>query len=832
MRFDLTLISPNTKRMRIFRAVVFGLVTIGLVWALNRPWGPAPAFGPLLSPFTGFWQNAEKAIGQPVDTDVDIDGTSQPVTVRYDGFGVPHIFAQNEADAYFAQGYVTARDRLWQMEFQTHAAAGRLTELVGERALETDRFNRRMGMGFGAERSLKMMMEEPTSRMVVEAYTAGINAYIKSLKPANYPIEYKLLGYAPEPWTPIKCAYLLKLMTSTLAMGADDLRMTNILRKYGVGVVADLFPDFPALESPIIPAGTKWDFKALPVPATPTDAAVQKQLLAHTAPSFDAGLVRQDPAIGSNNWAVGAEKSATGYPILANDPHLTLSLPSIWYQIQLVTPTMNACGVSLPGSPGVIIGFNQKVAWGVTNVGADVLDFYAIKFKDATQTAYWHDNQWKPTTARYETYKVKGKPDVIDTVRYTHHGPVVYSTGTKPLRPNIPTGHAARWIAHEPANELRCYYLLNRAGNYTDYRQALTHFAAPAQNFVFASVDKDIAISPNGKYPLKWKDQGKFILDGTNPAYDWQGWIPSDQNPVVKNPPRGFVSSANQFSTDKTYPYYLNWQFAPSERGRRINERLAVMKGATPDSLRALQNDNTNLRATDALPTLLALVQAQSLQGDQIAALETIKKWSHRNDADEIAPTIFTLWMEKLLDGIWKDEFDGGDTLPMRYPSFDRTLVMLQHDTSARWFDNVSTPARESARGIVTNSLKAACDSLARANGPLSPTWAWALNKSTDVRHLLPGIDAFSAMDVLNGGGSSVVNATTARNGPSWRMVVALGPTPKAYGVYPGGQSGNPGSPAYQGLLEAWRTGQLNELVYLRSVTEKHPKLTQTITLK
>lgn len=818
--------------MRILRAVFFTFLMIGLVWALNRPWGPAPAFGPLLSPFTGFWQNAENAAGLSTNTDVDVDGTTQPVTIHYDEYGVPHIFAQNDTDAYFAQGYVTARDRLWQIEFQTHAAAGRLTEVVGERAIEADRFNRRMGMGFGAERSLEMMMADPVSRAVLEAYTAGINAYIKSMKPANYPLEYKILGYAPEPWTPIKCAYLLKLMTSTLAMGADDLRMTNILRKYGAGVVADLFPDYPTLESPIVPVGTKWDFKALPVPATPTDAAVQNKLLALTAPSFDAGLVQHDPAIGSNNWAVGAEKSATGYPILASDPHLTLSLPSIWYQIQLVTPTMNVCGVSLPGSPGVVIGFNQKVAWGVTNVGADVLDFYAIKFKDTTQTTYWHDNQWKPTTARIERYKVKGKPDVIDTVRYTHHGPVVYATGQKALRPNIPTGHAARWIAHEPANDLRCFYLLNRAQNYADYRQALTHYVAPAQNFVFASVDKDIAISPNGKYPLKWKNQGKFILDGTNPAHDWQGWIPAMQNPIVKNPPRGFVSSANQSLTDKTYPYYLNWQFAPSERGRRVNERLTVMKGATSDSLRMLQNDNMNLRAVDALPTMLTMVQASSLRGNQVVALETIKKWSRRNDADEIAPSIFTLWTEKLMEAIWKDEFDGGDTLPMRNPSFDRTLLMLQRDRAARWFDNVKTPALETANEIVTSSLKAACDSLTRAHGPLSPTWAWAGHKSTDVRHLLPGVDAFSAMNVMNGGGATVVNATTARNGPSWRMVVALGPTPKAYGVYPGGQSGNPGSPGYQNLLEAWRTGQLNELVYLQSATEKHSKLKNSIILK
>ena len=804
--------------------------TVLLVVALNRPWGSIPAMGPLLNPFTGFWQNAEMT--STTDQEIDVDGTRESVTVQYDDLGVPHVFAQNDYDVYFTQGFVTARDRLWQMEFQTHAAAGRVSEIVGERALELDRFNRRMGMGYGAEQAIKAMLADPKSREVVEAYTAGINAWIRQLTPAQYPIEYKLLGYAPEPWTPIKCAYLLKQMTNTLAMGADDLRMSNLLKKYGAAAVADLFPDYPTREDPIIPTGTQWPFKPVPVPAAPKDSTQQQEMLSWTAPTFDAGLVRHDPSIGSNNWAVGAEKSATGYPILANDPHLTLSLPSIWYQIQLVTPTMNVYGVSLPGSPGVIIGFNKDVAWGVTNVGADVLDFYTIKFKDNQHSAYWHDNQWKPTSRRIERIKVKGKPEVVDTVFYTHHGPVVYAAGAKPFRPNIPTGHAARWIAHVPANDIWCFYLLNRAKNYDDYVKALAFYAAPAQNFVFADNSKEIAISPNGRFPLKWKDQGKFLLDGTSSAYDWYGWIPADQNPRVKNPPRGFVSSANQFSTDPSYPYYLNWQFAPAERGRRINQRLAAMQQATPDSLRGLQNDNFNLRAADALPVLLPLVQANGLSAEQQKALGVLKQWNYKNDVDAIGASIFTVWNERLMDAIWKDELDGGDSLPMRYPSFDRTLTLIQREPNARWIDNTTTTTHETLADVLTLSFKAACDTLAKKHGALGETWAWGLHKGTDIRHLVPGLDAFSAIDVQNGGGATVVNATTERHGPSWRMVVALGLQPKAMGVYPGGQSGNPGSPLYQNMIPTWAKGELNELIYLQSPEDKHSRLRHKLILK
>ncbi|QJW91868.1 penicillin acylase family protein [Spirosoma taeanense] len=815
--------------MRYLKAALISLFTITLVWALNRPWGGIPAFGPLLSPFVGFWQNAESINYQ--DEEVTLEGTKAPVTVLFDDVAVPHVFAQNDHDLYFAQGYLTARDRLWQMEFQTHAAAGRVSEIVGDRALELDRYNRHLGMGYGAEQTLKGMQNDPATRDALDAYTAGVNAWINQLTPAKYPIEYKLLGYAPEPWTPLKCALLLKQMTSTLASGADDLLMTNILRKYGAAVTADLFPNYPTREDPIIPPGTGWDFAPLPVPPTPKDSSLHS-LLALSAPRFDAGMRRPQPEIGSNNWAVGAQKSATGFPILANDPHLTLSLPSIWYQIQLVSPTVNVYGASLPGAPNVIIGFNKDVAWGVTNVGADVLDFYTIRFKDDSRREYWHDKQWKPVRTRLETIKVKGKADVLDTVIYTHHGPVVYSADAKPFRRNIPVGHAARWIAHEPSNEMRCFYYLNRAKSFADYRKALTYYVAPAQNFIFASSQNDIAISPNGRYPLKYKEQGKFLLDGTNPADDWYGFVPANQNPLVKNPPRGFVSSANQSSTDQTYPYYINWEFAPSERGRRINQRLAAMQRATADSLRALQNDNFNLRAADVLPVILPHLNPQSLNQSQQNALAILKDWRFNNDAGEIGPTIFSRWLTQLNEAIWADEFDQGDTLPMRYPSPDRTLTLMQRDPSSRWFDNVKTPVRERLPDLVTQSFRAACDTLVKQKGALGEAWAWGPTKGTDIRHLLPGVDAFSVLDLNIGGGSNIVNATSERAGPSWRMVVALGPQPKAYGIYPGGQSGNPGSPYYQNMIETWRTGQLNELLYLQSDQRNHTRIKRKLTIK
>ena len=815
----------------MIKALLVLAASLTLVWVLNTRHGDVPPFGKLLSPYRGFWQNGERPGDFPSRQTLALPGLNGPVTVRYDDHRVPHVFAQNDHDLYFAQGYLTARDRLWQMEFQTHVAAGRLAEIVGPARLETDRFFRRMGLPFGAANSLKVMMANPTTRVVLESYSAGVNAYIGQLTPATLPFEYKLLDYRPEPWQPLKCALLLKFMAWDLSGRTDDLRMSNILGKYGAAVTKDLFPDFPTREDPIVPVGTPLDFKPLPIPPEPKAFAA-----AYAANELHA---EPDAELGSNNFAVSGSKSASGYPLLANDPHLQLNLPSIWYQIQLSAPGVNVYGVTIPGAPAVIIGFNESVAWGVTNVAADVLDFYQLKFKDQTRREYWHDGRWKPVRRVVERIKVRGQPDRLDTVLYTHHGPVVYDKKEKPFLAQTPIGHALRWTAHDGANEILTFYELDRARSYADYTAALATYGSPAQNFIFADNDKDIAIWPNGRFPLKWRDQGKFILDGTDPACDWQGWIPAAQNPHVKNPARGFVSSANQFSTGPDYPYYLNWNYANYERGHRINQRLAEMRQVTADSLRRLQNDVLDLNAQLMLPRMLALVTDPATGASPPApnspegkVLTELRRWRYQYTADAIGPSIFNLWYNDLVKRLWDDDFGSKTTgLEMRYPARDRTNNLLLSEPASPWIDDRRTPAKETLPQLALQSLHFATDSLTRKFGPLSPKWRWASQKSTDILHLLQ-LPGFGQMDVDCGGGAGIVNATSERNGPSWRMVVALGPQVRAYGVYPGGQSGNPGSPFYNNLLETWRVGQLDELVFLRSAQEQNPRVPTAWTLK
>lgn len=811
---------------------MLALVLAGLLFAaLQVKIGSAPPAGNFLSPFTGFWQNAES--GKAREAQLELTGLKGAVTVLYDSLQVPHIFAGNEQDLYFAQGYITAADRLWQMEFQTMAAAGRVSEIVGGLAVEFDKYQRRIGMVYGAEQTLEMMMANPRSKLLLEAYTAGINAYIDRLSPRDYPFEYKLLGYAPEQWTPLKCALLLKQMTKTLNGGSDDYYLSNILASYGAEVTSDLFPDFPFMESPVIPEGTDWNFKPLPLPSPPAQAVIP--------PGADSGGLaggakighepipglrpeRKVPGTGSNNWALAGSRTASGDPILANDPHLDLTLPSLWYQVQLSAPGINVCGVSLPGAPGVIIGFNRDIAWGVTNVDPDVLDFYHIRFKDRGRNEYWLDSAWVPVEKRVETIKVRGGTTLNDTVPYTIFGPVIYQESEKPMEKTVPRGYAAKWIAHQGGNEVLTFYKLNRAGNYAEYVSALRHYVAPAQNFAFASASGDIAMWANGKFPLKWEKQGKFLLDGSKSANDWQGWIPHEHNPHVKNPPRGFVSSANQFSADTSYPYYLNWEYTQPDRGIRINELLDGMRQATPDSIRLMQSDNYKKLAEWTLPALLEALDSTALNAAERRARSELAGWDYQNDAELYAPSVFEIWWEFLEAAIWGDEFPEYSERPMRYPGHDRTVHMLNREKEAVWFDNKSTAAKEDMPQVVTASFRRAVDSLQQTYGPPGENWRWGNVKGTHVPHLL-GQDALGSDLLFMGGGKGTVNALNDHNGPSWRMVVSMGDSIQAYGVYPGGQSGNPGSPWYDNMIETWRQGRLNPLLFLEKPDEQNPAI-------
>ena len=792
------------------------VAAFALIWVLSTRWGNIPPMGPFMDPDGGFWAQAER---QPFSNLADkLPGLMDSVEVYFDDRRVPHVFAQNDHDLYYMQGYLQARDRLFQMELQTYDAAGRLSELVGPSLVERDRQSRRWGMVFGAEQALAEVQKHEPSWSIFKAYSAGVNAYINSLESEQYPLEYKLLDIAPEPWNPLKTALLHKNMTRTLAAGNSDISHSNTLAYFGPEFIEQFFDKDHDLLDPIIPISRSWDFERIPVrrPDTIFVPKVARGVQPFSVPE----------GIGSNNWAVSGDKTASGYPILSNDPHLRLTLPSIWYEIQLFAPGINTYGVSLLGAPGVVIGFNEQVAWGVTNVASDVLDWYEIRFENEEKDRYWHDGEWKPTTKRIEKIEVRGGEAMVDTVVYTHHGPVSeVKSGNmhEQVGATEPIYHALRWIAHEPSNEIRAFYQLNRAKNYDDYVDALTHYQAPAQNFVFASVEGDIALWVNGRFPNKWDGQGRTVSDGTDPLYDWQGWIPREHNPHIKNPERGFVSSANQESTAPDYPYYMDDVYASFERGRRINDRLSEMYEITKDDMQALLMDNYSYHASEILPRMLEWVKTDSLYPIQIEVLDSLKAWNFFNNAPYRAPSVFRSWWSELYESILADEYNAD--FPLRAPARDRLVQQLKDNPNFWMVDNQTTQGVETIQDQATISFKKAFDNLTESYGSWSDDWDWGWVINNNIPHLTQ-TNGLGALNLYSGGGTESVNATRGSSGPSWRMIVELGSEIKAWGVYPGGASGNPGSPNYDSMIESWRTGELYELRFY-----KEPPLDSDISL-
>jgi penicillin amidase len=822
--------------MKWIRAVVSLLIAAAIFWGLDNRHGMVPPTGKLLNPFAGFWQNGTGSDQPPGE--LVLPGLREEVRVTWDARHVPHIFAANDHDLYFAQGYLTARDRLWQMEFQALHAAGRLAEVIGRAGLESDRFNRRFGMGWAAEKAAEAVSRDLGARDSVGAYADGVNAYIRGLNRKDYPVEYKVLDYSPEPWTLLKSSLLLKYMAYDLTSYNDERWMTAARKALGEAVVDELFPfEPPKFVDPIIPPGTRWDFRPVPLPKQGEAAAAARNLdpasshasIRPLSNGAEPGFDRTE--IGSNNWAVAGGRTRNGHPILANDPHLHLTLPSIWYEIQLSAPGTNAAGVSLPGAPLVIIGYNDRIAWGFTNGGDDVLDWYAIKFKDQSHGEYFYDGKWRKTSSRTEVIKVRGEKSVVDRVVYTHHGPVVWLEGEpEPANKSVPAGAALRWTAHDPSNELQTFYRLNRARDYEGYLEALTSWDCPAQNFAYADADGTVAIWHNGKFPLRPKGLGRYILDGTNPADEWQGWVPREHDPHVKNPPRGFVSSANQKPADASYPYYLGWDYASFERGTRINEILAGMKDITPDDMARMQNDNLSLRARMVLPRLLRDIVDRDITATEKWALGELRAWNFENLAGLAAPTIFSRFWSDFNEKTWNDE-KKGDLWGMRWPRSEVVIDLILNHPDSEFFDDRSTPQKETMADIANAAFRSAVKELRAECGPPGKSWTWGEWRRAGIDHLgrIPGFGRERL--ALNGGGNAI-NASGPGFGPSWRMVVELGPEVRAWGILPGGPSGNPGSRYYDAGVDDWVAGRVHPLLFLKSAEESGPDVVAKTSLR
>ncbi|MCB0726483.1 MAG: penicillin acylase family protein [Ignavibacteriae bacterium] len=793
--------------MKLKSFIFTGLITGILIFTLNKSWKVGslqiPAIGKFLSPQQGFWQNAEP-LTEDYSQDLKFPSLKGKVDVYLDERLVPHVFAEQENDAYFVQGYLHAKFRLWQMELQTFSAGGRLSEIMGVGMLERDRQMRRLGMVYSAENTLKIIEKDPVMKAVNDAYTAGVNAYIENLPENKLPVEYKLLGYRPENWSNLKTVLFMKYMSYDLAGFDEDFEMTNAKNYFDKERFDLLFPIIQDSLDPVIPDGTQIEKQGV-FPVIPGDVDSVYLKREEIEVSEQEKPNREN---GSNNWAVSGRKTKSGAPILSNDLHLTMNLPSIWYEVQITAPTVNVYGVSFPGVPGVIVGFNDSCSFGFTNGGRDVRDYYEITFKDESRKEYRYNGEWHQTIWRPEVIKINGSPDFTDSVSYVKLGddlcPVMYDNKFSGSKISNNKYYAVRWKGNDPSNDLKAFYLLNHSKNYDDFNEAVLELKTPGQNVIFATKSGDIAIKTQGEWPAKWKEQGDFVMPGFDSSYLWQAMIPQDEVPFQYNPERGFVSSANQKpEDDKTYPYYLGRNY-PVWRGKEINRRLETMENITTEDMLKLQTDNYNIVAEVIRPLILANINVSDLSPDEKKYYELLKNWDLRNDAGSQGATVFELFWMNFYKTIYDDEYKDAPKV-IKYPDETSLIDGLLSDSGFIFIDDITTDQKETLTDRVTTAFKITSEQLNKheSKGRLE----WDKFKGTQINHL-SRLVPFGRYNIPIGGSKHNINATETIHGPSWRMVVNLTQETEAYGVYPGGQSGNPGSRFYDDFIDYWAEGK------------------------
>ena len=796
-----------------------------------------------------------------------LPGLSANVRVVRNAQGVPQIYADTAEDLFKAQGFVAAQDRFFEMDYRRHVTAGRLAELVGDvpAAIEADKVVRTLGWRRVAEQELPLL--SPETRAYLQAYADGVNAYLAHRDPDQIAVEYTVLGVKvdvskPEKWDPVDSLAWLKAMAWDLRGNYDDeLQRAMAYSTLGnVSAVDELFPPFSQSGNATIldPAdpGTFAGITAAPAAAQP--AADTTATRSMSSPALDAALSSASKAldavpvllgrgdgVGSNSWVVSGEHTASGKPMLANDPHLSLAAPSIWTQVGLHCNTVsascpfNVAGFSFSGFPGVIIGHNGQVAWGLTNMGADVTDFFIERVRDDT---YQRGDTWVKMDTRTETIRVAGHASIDLPVRSTLHGPIISDVLDVSAVASAPTAQGTllgtyavslAWTALQPGRTADAVFALDKAQNADDIRAAAALFDVPAQNIVFATADGHIGYQAPGRIPIRADvpgspvpSDGSWPRDGRDPRYDWQGWVPADQMPHALDPKSGFIAAANQAVLPQgTGPFLTNdWDYG--FRSQRIStllqEQIDSGKKFTPADFNRIQNDTWSPFAKVLLP---ALLDVQLPDAYDAAGQNLLRTWDGRMDADSPAAAYFAaVWRNILQDTFWDD-------LPpdMRPDGGSKWLVVIQNMLNKPddrfWDDRSTLNVVETRDEVITQAMISARRDLTVEMAKNPADWRWGTLHQLRLEHpvlggaTIPGPvrRLMNPSPIGVAGSTSVVNATSwdagtgsfdVTMGPSMRMVVDMGDLDASTWVVVTGASGHPGSRHYTDQLDAWANGR------------------------
>jgi penicillin G amidase len=727
---------------------------------------------------------------------VSLNGLSQNVEIIRDNQGVAHISAKNEKDLFIAQGYVQAQDRLFQMDLSRRQASGRLSEVIGEKTVERDKFFRTLGLRRAAEVSYTAYPDE--TKQILEWYAEGVNAYIAEAKEdGRLPVEFTLLGYKPEKWTPIDSLTIGKYMAFDLGGHWQGQAFRYwALKNLSEEKAYDLFPSYPEDAPEIL--------------SSISDLSINIE------ESF-AGAVIPPEFNGSNNWVVSGDKTANGKPMLADDPHLSLGTPSIWYQMHLKSPEVNVSGVIFAGIPGIILGHNEKIAWGVTNTGPDVQDLYIEKRHKKDPSLFLYDNRWEEATVIQEPILVKGKDKIPYEVVITRHGPIISDFAHQSDKEHA---LSLRWTALDPSLELQAIININKAGNWEEFEKALEDFHTPTQNFVFAAQDGTIAYKANGKIPIRNKGDGMLPAPGWDKDYEWKGFIPFDELPTVVNPEKGFVATANNRVIDESYPYHISHHWAQPYRYMRIAQYLEGKNDLTVQNMKELQMDQINLHAAEFVPIFLRDLKDKELTSKQEQAMEILAQWDYKDDKSKSAPLLFHSWMNTLSKEMFKKEVppEMMELFEGRQSIVDEMLRKAHDGEVSSWFEPYG-----GYQEYLQSSLDKALNELEASYGTAMGKWKWGDFHKVYFEHPISGASPllewfFNRKDPIPVGGSRVTVQAASYNqegivnhGASWRFVIDAANLSEGYHIVGPGQAGHFKSEWYDNQIDAWAQGEYHK---------------------
>lgn len=750
--------------------------------------GPLPALGPFLNFSDGVFANARETTFK--DLTLHIDGLKDKVSVLFDKNGVPHIFAKNESDLYFAQGYITAKYRLWQMDMTTRAGGAELSEVLGKRAEEIDRFFISIGLRRASEESFELAKRDAEMIGVLTSYTNGINAYISTLDYKSLPLEYKVVQFRPQPFSEQRVIQLLKIMSFNLAARSYDLPLTEIAKKLGWKKSVDLFPDYFSHQLQI----PQFDdlFHDLDG-KTSNEGSLNRKAFITTFDRFPKFLLPFQTD-GSNSWVVSKGLTEAGYNILANDTHLGLRAPPVWFENRLhVEGSLDVYGASFPGAPTVILGFNKNFSWGATNGTIDVVDWFEIEFKSENSEEYLLDGHWVAAEKVESPLNVRNKPTKVVSTLWTKFGPVVHREGK--------TGLAVRWTAHEPSNEARVFYDLNRARSVKEAKEFLQNYKTPIQNFSLADRD-EVAIFTAGIFPKKPKGFGRVVENGRLSKNNWNGFVKSPQIMISKASKKGSLHSANQRPLGSEYEFYLGWDFEEPFRGLRIREQLQALQPLSVEEMKRMQNEAFNELAFYFFKIVNREVVVDQIYEAYQDQFLPILNWNLLDLPESTATTLFYSWFKNIEKRFW------GELLSFQekpyYPKKSRTLIELKKRKEKSPKKFYEFLARAFEQSLIDFEVQ----------NPHLKNRTWGQMQPTIFKHVtqFPG---FESMKVSTQGSKYSLNSNKGSHGGAWRLVVQMSDPVEAFTQIPGSIEGNPLNPMYFANIEEWAKGEFHSVQFL-----------------